>query len=225
VLSLLIIFFVPQFEPIFKSLQDKGKDLPTLTVLVLGVSRFMQGWGGLVVLGSLVGLIVAYRAWAATPGGRMALDGFRLRVPGLGGVLQSYALSRFTRVLGTLLHNGIPILQSLRIAKDSAGNKVISEAIEKAADNITGGNKLASPLAACKYFPRDVVEMISVGEESNNLDKVLIDIAEGLEKRTARNLDLFVKLLEPCMLLTMAAITLVVVLGLLLPVFNIGNAV
>lgn len=225
VLNLLVIFFVPQFEPIFKSLEEKGQELPMLTQGVLAVSHFLQGWGSLAVLAAIVGLVIAYRAWAATPEGRLTIDGWRLRVPGLGKVLQSYALSRFTRVLGTLLHNGIPILQSLKIAKDSAGNKVISQAIEKAAENITGGNKLAAPLAACKHFPRDVVEMIAVGEESNNLDKVLIDIAEGLEKRTGRQLDLFVKLLEPCMLMVMAAITLVVVLGLLLPVFNISNAV
>jgi len=95
-------------------------------------------------------------------------------------------------VLGTLLHNGIPILQSLRISKDSTGNKVLTAAIEQSAENITGGDALAEPLRACKYFPRDIVEMIAVGEESNNLDKVLVDIANALEKRTSRQLDLFV---------------------------------
>ena len=91
--------------------------------------------------------------------------------------------------------------------------------------NEPGGETLAKPLSECKYFPRDVVEMVSVAEESNTLEKVLIDIANGLEKRTARQLEMFVKLLEPVMLLVMAAVTLVVVAGLLLPVFKMGSTV
>ncbi len=146
-------------------------------------------------------------------------------MPGMGKIYLSLALSRFTRILGTLLHNGIPILLSLRIAKDSTGNKVLADAIDKSAEHIKAGEKLAKPLTACHHFPRDVVEMIAVGEESNNLDKVLVDIAETLEKRTTRNLDLFVRLLEPLMLLVMAGVTLVVVLALLMPVFKMGQTV
>src|SRR5579885_850834 len=145
-------------------------------------------------------------------------------MPGAGRIYLQYALSRFTRILGTLLHNGIPILLALRIAKDSTGNKVLANAIDKSAENIKAGDKLATPLTACHHFPRDVVEMIAVGEESNNLDKVLVDIAQALEKRTTRNLDLFVRLLEPMMLLVMAAATLVIVAGLLMPVFKMGSA-
>ena len=124
-----------------------------------------------------------------------------------------------------MLHNGIPILQALRIAKDSTGNKVLTQAIEKSAENITAGDSLATPLSASKYFPRDVVEMVAVAEESNTLETVLINIADGLEKRTSRQLELFVRLLEPVMLLVMAVVTLLVVAGLLLPVFKMGSAV
>ena len=223
ILNILIIFFVPKFEPIFKRLQDKG-ELPTLTVGLIGVSHFLQSWGWAAALG-VAGLIYLYRRWAKTPKGRMTVDLIRLRIPIAGKIYLSFALSRFTRILGTLLHNGIPILHALRISKDSTGNKVLTEAIDKSADNITAGDALATPLAACKYFPRDVVEMISVGEESNNLDKVLIDVANGLEKRTSRQLELFVRLLEPAMLLVMAGVVLLVVAGLLLPVFKMSSAV
>src|SRR5262249_12246622 len=113
----------------------------------------------------------------------------------------------------------------LRIAKDSAGNKVLADAIEKSAEGIKAGDSLAKPLGASKHFPRDIVEMVSVGEESNNLDKVLIDISVALEKRTTRNLELFVRLLEPLMLLIMAGLILVIVIALLLPVFKMGSAV
>ncbi len=223
ILNVLIIFFVPKFEPIFKRLADKG-ELPTLTVGLIGFSHFLQAWGWAIVAAG-VGLVFLFRRWAATPKGRMLVDSIRLRIPIAGTIYLSFALSRFTRILGTLLHNGIPILHALRISKDSTGNKVLAEAIDKSADNITAGDALAKPLAASKHFPRDVVEMISVGEESNNLDKVLIDIANGLEKRTSRQLDLFVRLLEPMMLLVMAAVVLVVVAGLLLPVFKMSSAV
>ena len=192
IVNVLVIFFVPQFEKagIFKQLQAKGQ-LPSLTIGLLTVSRGLQNYGIFILLGA-VGLYFLYRRWARSDAGRLRMDAFRLRVPVLGNVYLSLALSRFTRILGTLLHNGISILLALRIAKDSAGNKVLALAIEQSAENIKGGDKLAAPLLACKHFPRDVVEMIAVGEESNNLDKVLVDIATALEKRTTRQLDLFV---------------------------------
>src|SRR5262249_27682393 len=148
-----------------------------------------------------------------------------LRLRAAGKIYLHLAISRFTRILGTLLHNGIPILQALRIAKDSTGNRVLTVAIEQSAENITAGNSLATPLAACHHFPRDVVEMVAVGEESNSLETVLIDIANGLEKRTSRQLDLFVRLLEPIMLLVMAVVVLLVVAGLLIPIFKMSSVV
>jgi general secretion pathway protein F len=223
VLNILVIFVVPKFEPIFNRLKEKG-ELPTLTVYLMGTSHFMQErW--YIFLGGAIVAILLYKRWSATDSGRLRLDGWRLRIPVVGQIYLSYALSRFTRILGTLLKNGIPILNAMQIAKDSAGNKVLTNAIAASAENIKGGDSLAAPLAACKQFPRDVVEMIAVGEESNSLDTVLVDIADGLEKRTTRQLDLFVRLLEPIMLLVMAAVTLVVVAGLLLPVFKMSSAV
>jgi general secretion pathway protein F len=223
VLNVLIIVFVPKFEDIFKRLEEKG-ELPAITQILMATSHFMQRQGWMAIV-AVVGGFIAFRRWAGTPSGRLRLDRIRLKIPLAGAIYLQLALSRFTRILGTLLHNGIPILQALRIAKDSTGNKVLSEAIEKSAENIKSGDKLATPLATSKFFPRDVVEMISVGEESNSLETVLVDISISLEKRTTRQLDLFVRLLEPLMLLVMAAVTLFVVAGLLLPVFKMSSAV
>jgi general secretion pathway protein F len=223
VLNVLVIFFVPRFEPIFKKLEEQG-ELPGLTMAIVGVSHVLQRQG-VWLLGLAAAAFYGYRRWAATPAGRRVTDRLRLRLPGAGPIFRNLALSRFCRILGTMLHNGIPILQALRVAKDSTGNRVLAEAIDKSAENIKGGDSLAEPLAASHHFPRDIVEMIAVGEESNNLEKVLLDISTGLEKRTSRQLDLFVRLLEPVMLLVMAAITLLVVAGLLLPVFKMGSAV
>jgi general secretion pathway protein F len=223
VLNVLVIFFVPRFEPIFKKLEEKG-ELPALTTFIVGLSKLGQTYLlPILALGALG--IYLLRRWSRTESGRRKLDALRLRLPGAGTIFLQLAISRFTRILGTMLKNGIPILQALRIAKDSSGNKVLSDAIEQAAENVKGGDKLAEPLAACKYFPRDVIEIIAIGEESNNLEKVLLDVAESLERRTARQLELFVRLLEPVMLLVMAVVTLIIVAGLLLPVFKMGGAV
>jgi general secretion pathway protein F/type IV pilus assembly protein PilC len=224
VLFALILFVVPRFEPIFKKLDELG-ELPTLTIFIMGASHFLMSVRGLAILAAGFILVVAFARWKNSPGGRLRLDAWRLRLPGAGRIYLQYALSRFTRILGTLLHNGIPILRALKIAEEATGNKVLSQAIDRSAENVKAGDSLAAPLAACKYFPRDVVEMIAVGEESNSLETVLVDISQGLEKRTTRQLDLFVRLLEPLMLLVMAGIILVVVAGLLLPVFKMGAAV
>jgi general secretion pathway protein F/type IV pilus assembly protein PilC len=223
VLNILVIFVVPKFEKTFDKLREKG-DLPALTSGLMAFSHFVQShW--LMAIGITVGTIWAVRRWLRTERGRLIADGWRLRMPGAGHIFLQLAIARFARILGTLLHNGIPILQSLRIAKDSTGNKVLTQAIEQSAENVTAGDSLAAPLTACKFFPRDVCEMVSVAEESNSLETVLINIADGLEKRTSRQLELFVRLLEPVMLLVMAAVTLLVVAGLLLPIFKMGSTV
>jgi general secretion pathway protein F/type IV pilus assembly protein PilC len=187
---------------------------------------FMVGYilQGFVVIGIIMGF-VAVRHLLGTEKGRLIGDRIRLRIPGAGKIFLSLSLSRFTRILGTLLHNGIPILRALQIAKDSTGNRVLTAAIEKSVENITAGEKLAAPLGACPYFPRDVVEMVAIAEEANTLETVLIKIADSLEKRTSRQLELFVRLLEPFMLLVMASIIGTVVAGLLLPIFKMGSLV
>jgi general secretion pathway protein F/type IV pilus assembly protein PilC len=223
VINVLIIFFVPKFEPVFEKLKAKD-ELPWITEKLIAVSHFQQSWLGLVTGLLCAAGFVGFVMWTRR-GGRLWADRMRLRLPLAGKVFLALSLSRFTRILGTMLHNGIPILKALSISKDSTGNRVLSAAIEQSAENVTAGEKLADPFRKCKYFPTDVVEMIAVGEESNNLEKVLIDIAESLEKRTSRQLDLMVKLLEPMMLLIMACAVLAVVAGLLLPVFKMGEVV
>ncbi|MBI3821053.1 MAG: type II secretion system F family protein [Planctomycetes bacterium] len=223
VLMVLVVFFVPMFEPIFKKLDEAG-ELPLLTQMLIGTSRFIIYYWWIAALIAPVA-IAAYWQVTSSEKARLWIDTMRLRLPVAGTVYLNFALSRFTRILGTLLRNGIPILQSLKIAKDSTGNRVLSAAIADAAEHVTAGNKLAIPLATCKYLPRDIVEMISVGEESNQLEKVLLDTADALDRRTGRQLELMIRLLEPMMLLVMAVVILLVVLGLLLPVFKMSRVV
>jgi type II secretory pathway component PulF len=135
------------------------------------------------------------------------------------------AVARFCRVLGTLLRNGVPILRSLEIASAAAANRVLAAAIRDATENISAGESLAKPLAESGQFPPTVIEMIAVAEQSNNLENVLLDIADGLERRTWRRLDLGVRLIEPLLLAILASIVLVVVIALLLPVLRMSATI
>ena len=116
-------------------------------------------------------------------------------------------------------------MKSLDISRNAAGNRILSTAIEKASQNITAGEKLATPLAASGHFPAQVTEMIAVAEESNSLDKVMVQISDSLERTTFRRLDVMVRLLEPLMLLVMAGLVFFIVLALMVPLLNSSGAV
>jgi general secretion pathway protein F/type IV pilus assembly protein PilC len=218
----ILIFLVPQFVPVFERLRERG-ELPLPTIMLLSGSDFLQAYGVWLVA-ALAGFAYWVYQHVRTEEGRMQIDHWRLRMKGLGPIVRNLAIARFCRILGTLLRNGVPILQSLRIAKDATGNRVLSAAIATAAENISAGKSLARPLGASGHFPREVVEMIAVGEEANNLEQVLLNIADNMELRTYRDLDLFVKLLEPMMLLVMGVIILFIMVALLLPVFMSAGA-
>ena len=222
IVAVLLVYFVPKFESMFDTLRASG-NLPWITEMLLAFSTRIQFWGLPVLILLLIGFFVL-RYQMQTPSGRRTFDGIKIRLPMLGGIFLNLSVARFCRVLGTLLKNGVPILKALDISRDAAGNKVLSEAIAKASENITAGESLSVPLSKSGRFPHDVTEMISVAEESNSLDTVLINISDGLEKQTIRRLDLMVKLIEPLMLMVMAAIVLVVVVALLLPIMKMGSA-
>ncbi len=222
VITILLVFFVPKFDLMFDRLRDKGQ-MPWVTDALLSFSRMLQSYGWLLLL-AIGGAIAWLRVRLASEAGREWADRAKLKIPVLGGILMNLAVARFCRVLGTLLGNGVPILKSLEISRTATGNRLLSRSIADAAENIRSGDSLASPLKSSGHFPITVVEMISVAEESNSLDRVLPEIADNLEKRTFRRLDLFVRLLEPVMLLVMAMLVMVVVLALLVPVIRSSTA-
>ncbi|GIX03074.1 MAG: type IV pilus biogenesis protein PilC [Planctomycetaceae bacterium] len=223
VVIIMLVFFVPKFEPMFERLREVGQ-LPWATTALMALSHGLQHYGWIIGL-LLVGGAAAAGHWIQSPQGRLLLDRWRLHMIGLGQISRSLSIARFCRVLGTLLKNGVPLLASLRIAKDATGNRVLSQAIAEAAEHISTGKTLARPLAESGQFPADVIEMISVGEEANNLEQVLINIADKMERQTNRQLDLAVKLLEPMMLVIMAGIILFIVVALMLPMLSSSQAV
>lgn len=223
IVVVLLVFFVPRFETLFAKLRTSG-DLPAMTDIVLGTSKFLQGsW--LWVIGGLVIGVVALKRWMATEGGRIWRDRMKLRLPLAGSIFLNLAIARFCRVLGTLLRNGVPILRSLEISSDATGNRVLSKAILQASEDVSAGQRLAGRLGACGHFPPTIVEMIAVAEESNTLENVLLTIADSLDRRTWRRLDLLVRLLEPLLLLILAGFVLVLVIALLLPIIKMSRAI
>ncbi len=222
VVTVLIVFFVPRFEEMFARMREKG-ELPAATEWLLGISEVIRAHGFL-ILGGIVGLVFFVRQQMRTERGRQWWDRIRIRLPLAGPILLHLAVARFCRVLGTLLRNGVPIVRSLEISSDATANRVLTAAIRQATENISAGQPLATPLAACGQFPDLVVEMIAVAEQANNLEAVLLDIADSMERRTWRRLEFAVRLLEPIMLLMLAAVVLLVVIALLLPVLKLSSA-
>jgi len=218
VISALLVFFVPKFDMLFDRLRQKDQ-MPVMTEALLTFSRLLQSYGWIVLVAVAVAAL-AVRSKVSSDAGQRWLDKVKLKIPVLGDILMNLAVARFCRVLGTLLGNGVPILKSLEISRSATGNRLLTESIASATENIRSGESLAAPLRASGHFPLSVVEMIRVGEEGNSLDRVLPEIADSLEKRTFRRLDLFVRLLEPIMLLVMAVLVLAVVMALLVPVLK-----
>ena len=223
VVTVLIVFFVPRFEGLFDRLREEG-ELPALTIGLLWTSHQSWRWGWLVLLAA-VAAGWYLRRWLGTEAGRLWSDRVRLKLPLVGPIFLSLAVARFCRVLGTLLRNGVPILRSLESSSEATGNRVLAEAVRKASENISAGQPLAKPLAASGQFPPIVVEMIAVAEQANTLEKVLLEIADSLERRTWRRLDLAVRLIEPILLLILATAVLLVVIALLLPVLKMGTTI
>ncbi len=222
VVSVLIVFFVPKFAGTFERMEERG-ELPWATTALMGISNGVQNYWLYGIIAMVAGVFGASQ-WLQTADGQAFWSRFQIRAPGLGRVIRSLAIARFCRVLGTLMQNGVPLLQSLKIAKDATGNKVLAEAIEKATENITAGKSLARPLGASGEFPVEVVEMIAVAEEANNLENVLIGISDNLERRSDRELQMVVRLLEPVLLLMMAVVVLFVFIALLVPILQSSGA-
>jgi type II secretory pathway component PulF len=218
----LLIFFVPMFDGMFARLRQRG-ELPMATEMLLGLSAFLKSWWWLLA-GLGIAAYMGIRSWLAGEAGRVRFDAWKISLPGVKGVFLNLAVARFCRVLGTMLQNGVPIIKSLEISAAASGNRVLSEAILTASENISAGESLSKPLAASGHFPPTVVEMIAVAEESATLDRVLIRIADTLERRLWRQMDLLLKLLEPLMLLLLAGVILFLTIALMLPVIKMSQA-
>ena len=213
-----LIFFVPKFEPLLASAK---KPLPT-EILFLA-SKTMRSYWYLLALGA-AGLAAVVWANLKSPAVRRAMERWRLKVPVVGNAFRLLAITRFCRILGTMLANGVPLIQALKISKDATGSTILGERIAEATEAVREGKRLSEPLGVGDFFPDQVLAMIAVAEESNKLDKVLVQIADTVERRTNRQVDQAVHLIEPAILCLVAAGIGFLALGLLLPIFTMASA-
>lgn len=213
----MLVWFVPRFEPIFG-----GRELPWPTRLMFGLSdALVQYWPVLLGAGAL--LLAAAWSFVRSQSGRRLWEHWRLRIPILGRVVRTISVTRFCRILGTMLANGVPILQALAISKDATGSVILSDSIEQAAEAVRGGENLTQPLRAGGLFPVQILEMIAVAEESNQLERVLVQIADTVERRTDRQVDQAVHLIEPLILVLMAVTVGLLAVGLLYPILTMAQ--
>ncbi|HXG49238.1 MAG TPA: type II secretion system F family protein [Methylomirabilota bacterium] len=212
-----LIFFVPRFEPL---LANAKKPLPT--EILFGASKVVRSYWYLLLIGAgTAGAMVWTHLRSETA--RRWTERWRLKVPVVGDAFRLLAITRFCRILGTMLANGVPLLQALKISKDATGSAILGDRIARAAESVRDGKRLSEPLGEGGFFPEQILAMITVAEESNKLDKVLVQIADTVERRTNRQVDQAVRLIEPAILCLVAAGIGFLALGLLLPIFTMAS--
>ncbi|MFH0945887.1 MAG: type II secretion system F family protein [Planctomycetota bacterium] len=215
--AFLMVGIVPQFRPIFESLEI---ELPGLTTFVLGMSDVIRT-NGLLVLGMTAAFITMIVMIKRTEKGGYSWDYLMLKTPIFGTLFRKVALARFSRTFSTLIKSGVPILGCLEIVADTSGNKVVSRAVHAAKDRVREGNSLSEPLAASPVFPPMVTRMIAIGEKSGALEHLLEKIAEFYDEQVSAQVKSLTSLIEPLLISVMGFFVGAIVLAVFLPIFKI----
>jgi type II secretory pathway component PulF len=222
VLAFLLVFFIPKFTEIFGGF---GAQLPLLTRMIVVLSSNVIRFGPFVLIALVVGIVLAKR-WLTTDAGKRVAEQVMLKTPALGKVIARFALVRFCRMLGTLVGAGVPLVSALRTARESLGNQTLADAVSHAIEQVQRGTPLSRSLAGTPVlFSASVVEMIAIAEETGRLDKELLRLSQSNEEELDRNLRMLVSLAEPAMLFLTAVVIGVVVVGMLLPILTLQDAV
>ncbi len=221
VVAVIMIFVIPSFQNIFTGLLGPGELLPLPTRIVVGISDFLAGIGGLVILGAIVAAVLAVRFYYKTPKGHRQIDSLLLKVPIIGGILRKIAVARFSRTLSTLLSSGVPILQSLEITARTAGNVILEEAINKVRAGVERGESVVEPLRATDVFPNMVSQMIGIGEQTGALDAMLGKIADFYEQEVDAAIASLLTLIEPVMIGFLGVTIGSIVIAMYLPLFTL----
>ena len=218
IVSLIMIFVIPAFEEIFT---DFGVELPPVTQILLGTSRWMAGGGWLYILFTPVAILLLWRLIRLSQGGRYATDLFKIKIPILGAIVRKSTVARFTRTLGTLISAGVPILDAINITKETCGNEVFERALVKVHDAIREGESMADPLRATRIVDTIVVNMVDVGEETGDLDKMLIKVADNYDNDVDVLVSSLVSILEPVMVVILGCIVGFIVIALFMPMISL----
>ena len=220
VLVFLLVFFIPRFQTIFTGF---GAKLPVLTQMIVSTSELLRGYGLFLVLGlGITGLLI--RTWLVSEAGRRSWEGLIIRAPVIGPLIAQFAMSRFCRMLGTLLGAGVPLINALNVARRSIGNQILVDAVSNSIESVKEGKPLGPSLGDCRtLFSGSVLEMISVAEESGRLDQELVRIANVTEGDLDRQLKAAVAMAEPLMLFLIAGFIGTIFIGMVIPIFTLQD--
>jgi len=219
--AFLMLRVVPKILELF---EDWGRALPLPTVILLEITSFLKNYGWIVLLG-LVGGLLAMVFYFRTERGRFLFDRLILRIPTFGRLTRIIATTRFSRTLGTLLASGIPLLRAMNIVKNIVNNRVIAEAIENSQESIVEGQSIAAPLARSGVFPPMVTDMIAIGENSGQLEHMLLKVSDAYDNQIETTVSGLTSILEPFLILIMGGVVLFIVLAVLLPIFEMNQMV
>ncbi|OGV36422.1 MAG: pilus assembly protein PilC [Lentisphaerae bacterium GWF2_49_21] len=215
----LMIFIVPRFETMFAELLG-DKPLPALTRYVIEISNMLKDHI-LATIIVIVFLCAAYKLANRTAKGKFAFDWIKYRMPLFGPIISKSAIARFSRTLSTLMSSGVPVLNALQIVKETSGSEVVSAAVQKVHDAVKEGESIAKPLAATHIFPKMVVSMIQVGEQTGKLPDMLERIADTYDEDVDNAVDAFTSMLEPLMIVVLAVLVGTIVIALFMPMITI----
>lgn len=221
VLIFLFSFVIPQVTKVF---EDIGQALPLPTLMLISISDFFRLYWWAVV-GGIFAVSFAITKYVKTPQGKARYDRLILRVPMFGKIIKLIAISRFTRTLSTLLASGVPLITSMDIVQAVVNNSVLSKVLEDAKERVREGDALSEPLRSSGMFPSMVIQMITVGERSGELEEMLAKVSEVFDNEVDTTVAGLTALLEPVMILVMGVIVLFVVLSILLPIFEMSQIV
>ena len=217
--TFLMVRVVPRILELF---QDWGQTLPLPTVILLEITNFLKSYGWLLLLGITIAFVTTF-FYFKTQRGRFVFDRLVLRTPIFGNFTRVIATSRFSRTLGTLLASGIPLVKAMNIVKNIVNNRVIARAIEHSQESIVEGQSIAAPLARSGVFPPMVTDMIAIGENSGQLEHMLIKVSDAYDNQIETTVSVFTSILEPLLIVVMGGVVLFIVLAVLLPIFEMNQ--
>jgi len=220
-IAVILVVVIPQFQQIFLGLLGPGEALPLPTRIVVGISNFLAGWGGLTLLAALIGSAVGIHYYYKTPKGRWQIDALLLKLPIFGPIIRKIAVARFSRILSTLLSSGVPILQSLDITAKTAGNIIIEDAILKVRAGVERGENFVDPLKQTDVFPHMVAQMVGVGEQTGALDGMLGKIADFYEEEVDTAIADLLAMIEPVLIGFLGITIGSIVISMYLPLFTL----
>lgn len=218
VIVIIMVFVVPTFGKMFTQL---GGTLPMPTQLIINISNFLAGIGGLIILAGVIGFIIFIIQFRRTETGKIFTDRILLRMPIFGILFKKVAVAKFTRTLGTLISSGVPILEGLNITAKTAGNKIIEKAVLDVRQGVSEGKTIADPLAHSKVFPPMVTQMIAVGESTGALDSMLSKIADFYDDEVDNAVANLTSMIEPLLMIFLGGTVGFIVVAMYLPIFKL----